>query len=106
MPEGDNILANVQDLSEQGTAGDAARVGPSTSQAHTCPSSDQPGGDIEDDTGSSVSAVTAVGTGAGADPGLRMQTRAQEIAGELSRFRADSSNRITVLARKVTSRVL
>ncbi|KAH6920326.1 hypothetical protein HPB50_028684 [Hyalomma asiaticum] len=108
-PEGDHIVANLREIAEQETAGDAARVGPSTTPAHTCQPSERPAteGDVEDDAGSSVSAVTAVGTGAGADPGLRAQTRAQEIADEVSRFCAESSNRISVLARNlIISRVL
>lgn len=102
-PEGDDIIANLHENPEQGIAGDAARVGPSMTPANTCLPSERPttGGDAEDDAGSSVSAVTAVGTGAGADPGLRAQTRAQEIADEVSRFCAESSNRISVQARNL-----
>ncbi|KAH6919936.1 hypothetical protein HPB50_029075 [Hyalomma asiaticum] len=100
-PEGDELLLNVPVSNEQGTAGDADRPGPSTGVAHTCPSREQPaaGGDIDDDAGSSVSVVTAVG--AGADRGLRAQNRAQEIADEISRFCAESTNRVSVLARNV-----
>ncbi|KAL3249906.1 hypothetical protein MRX96_055774 [Rhipicephalus microplus] len=46
------------------------------------------------------------GSGHRGDPGTRMQTRAREIEDEISRFCADSVNRITVSARNyIMSRV-
>ncbi|KAL1477820.1 hypothetical protein MTO96_035451 [Rhipicephalus appendiculatus] len=51
------------------------------------------------DAGSSVSEVIAVGIGLRVDLGTRMQARARELEDEVSRFCADSANRITVSAR-------
>ncbi|KAH6920328.1 hypothetical protein HPB50_028686 [Hyalomma asiaticum] len=60
----------------------------------------------EEDACSSVSEDTAVAIGHRADPGARMQARARELEDELSRFCADSANRITVSARNyIMSRV-
>ncbi|KAH6920325.1 hypothetical protein HPB50_028683 [Hyalomma asiaticum] len=83
------------------TSGDAARVGSATDPAHTCLPSEVPttSGDVADDPGSSVSGVTAAGAGTRADLGARTQARAREIEDEISRFCADSPNRITVSAR-------
>ncbi|KAL1487001.1 hypothetical protein MTO96_046713 [Rhipicephalus appendiculatus] len=68
-------------------------VEPTTGSAHTT------GVNEEEDAGSSVSEVTAVGIGLRADLGTRMQARARELEDEVYRFCADSANRITVSAR-------
>ncbi|KAH8036385.1 hypothetical protein HPB51_000167 [Rhipicephalus microplus] len=79
---------------------------PITAQAHSCPVRPTAGASEEEDAGSSVSEVTAVGIRHRGDPGTRMQTRAREIEDKISRFCADSVNRITVSARNyIMSRV-
>ncbi|KAL1475593.1 hypothetical protein MTO96_037178 [Rhipicephalus appendiculatus] len=72
-PEGDSILAEWQNLCEQEATGGAGRVDPTTGSAHTCLGRSTTGVNEEEDAGSSVSEVTAVGIGLRADLGTRMQ---------------------------------
>ncbi|KAL3243069.1 hypothetical protein MRX96_020743 [Rhipicephalus microplus] len=100
-PEGDSVLADLQNPTEQEATRGVESTQPVTAQAHSCPVRPTAGASEEEDTSSSISEVTAVGIGHRGDPGTRMQTRAREIEDEISRFCADSVNRITVSARKL-----
>ncbi|KAH7987816.1 hypothetical protein HPB51_026527 [Rhipicephalus microplus] len=105
-PEGDSVLADLQNPTEQEATRSVESTQPVTAQAHSCPVRPTAGASEEEDASSSVSEVTAVGIGHKGDPGTRMQTRAREIEDEISRFCADSVNRITVSARNyIMSRV-
>ncbi|KAH7962429.1 hypothetical protein HPB52_016030 [Rhipicephalus sanguineus] len=106
-PEGDSVLADLESFSDQGRTETAGRAEPTAGAAHTCSGRPTTTVNDEDDAGSSVSEVTAVGTGLGTDPGMRLQARSRELADEVSRFCADSTNRITVRARNyVMTKVL
>ncbi|KAH7963996.1 hypothetical protein HPB51_027766 [Rhipicephalus microplus] len=85
----------MQNPTEQEATRGVASTEPTTAQAHFCPARPTAGASEEEDAGSSVSEVTAVGIGHSVDPGNRMQARAREIEDEISRFCADSANRIT-----------
>lgn len=107
-PEGDVLLAGLTGQAESGqaeTAEAAGRVEPTTGPAHTrsrsssCRTTPAVSSPDEDDAGSSVSETTAVETGRETDHGARAQARARELEDQLSRFCADSANRITVSAR-------
>ncbi|KAL1476361.1 hypothetical protein MTO96_036558 [Rhipicephalus appendiculatus] len=90
---------NCRTCASREATGGAGRVDPATSSAHTCLGRPTTGVNEEEDAGSSVSEATAVGIGLRADLGTRMQARARELEDEVSRFCADSANRITVSAR-------
>ncbi|KAL3203828.1 hypothetical protein MRX96_041671 [Rhipicephalus microplus] len=101
-PDGAGSPANP---TEQEATSGMASTEPTTAQAHFCPARPTAGAS-EEDAGSSVSEVTAVAIGHRVDPGTRMQARARETEDEISRFCADSANRITVSARNyIMSRV-
>ncbi|KAH8036487.1 hypothetical protein HPB51_000683 [Rhipicephalus microplus] len=105
-PEGDSVLAEMQNPTEQEATRGVANTEPTTAQAHFCPAKPTEGASEEENAGSSVSEVTAVGIGHRVDPGTQMQARVREIEDEISRFCADSANRITVSARNyIMSRV-
>ncbi|KAH7985449.1 hypothetical protein HPB51_026824 [Rhipicephalus microplus] len=105
-PEGDSVLADLQNPTEQEATRGVESTQPVTAQAQSCPVRPTAGASEEEDASSSISEVTAVGIGHRGDPGTRMQTRAREIEDEISRFCADSVNRITVSARNyIMSRV-
>lgn len=91
---------------ERDLAGGVGRTEPpADDHARTC-CPPRPTAGEDEDAGSSVSEGTAVAIGHRADPGARMQVRARELEDELSRFCADSANRITVSARNfIMSRV-
>ncbi|KAL3221565.1 hypothetical protein MRX96_005057 [Rhipicephalus microplus] len=96
----------MQNPSEQEATRGVSSTEPTTAQAHFCPARPRAGASEEEDAGSSVSEVTAVGIRHRVDPGTRMQARAREIEDEISRFCVDSANRITVSARNyIMSRV-
>ncbi|KAH6941182.1 hypothetical protein HPB50_014601 [Hyalomma asiaticum] len=104
-PEGDQVLAEMQSQAERDLARGVGRMEPADDHARTCCPAGPTTGEDED-AGSSVSENTAVAIGHRADPGARMQVRARELEDELSRFCADSANRITVSARNfIMSRV-
>ncbi|KAH7963846.1 hypothetical protein HPB52_023719 [Rhipicephalus sanguineus] len=100
-PEGDNIVTRLTGQTENGTAEAAGRVEPTTGAAHTPSSSRRTTPTVtsadEDDAGSSVSETTAVETGRRADFGTQTQARARELEDQISRFCADSANRITLV---------
>ncbi|KAH7963911.1 hypothetical protein HPB52_023784 [Rhipicephalus sanguineus] len=100
----------LQEERREDPAEAAGRVEPTTGAAHTRSSSRRTTptdtAADEDDAESSVSETTAVETGRRADFGTHTQARARELEDQISRFCADSANRITVSARNyILSRV-
>ncbi|KAH6920896.1 hypothetical protein HPB50_028113 [Hyalomma asiaticum] len=96
-PEGDRVLAEMQSQAEQDLTRGVARPEPKADHDRSCCPAGPTAGE-EEDACSSVSEDTTVAIGHRADPGARMQARARELEDELSRFCADSANRVTVSA--------
>ncbi|KAL1485843.1 hypothetical protein MTO96_031718 [Rhipicephalus appendiculatus] len=93
--EGDSLLAAIPETDVLGIPSGSQRLITGTTQSSEGRHIPATNSNQEEDAQSSVSDATAVATGLRTDPGSREQARACELEDEISRFCADSSNRIT-----------
>ncbi|KAH7963997.1 hypothetical protein HPB51_027767 [Rhipicephalus microplus] len=99
--EGDSILARLANPSSSEVPGSAQRPIPTIGAAEKGAERPTPTSETEqdEDVRSSVSETAAVATSLRADLGSRVMARVQELEDDLSKFCADTSNRITVTCR-------